>query len=225
MARPRPLAAPRVTPVTLPRLEDGDVDGPIDDRHDSERLSFAGRKDALLAGRTLAEVELASLHLESLTTVGARFNEVVAEGFDVVDWDSHDASWRDVQLSGGRIGSLDLSGADLSTVRLSDLRLGYLDLRGATVLDMIVENCRIGTLDLPSSRLGRVAFRDTRVAELDIRAAECTDVDIRGLDVTDRLEIAGRGDRPPLAGITASAAQLGMLAPVLARQAGLALLD
>lgn len=224
MARPRALAAPRIAGITLPPLEDGDPDAPqYDGRHDGERLSFVGRSKASLVDRTVTEVELAGVHLESLASRGARFTDVVAEDLEVVTWESHDAAWRDVLLSGGRIGSLDLSAAELNSVHFRDLRIGYLDLRGATVQDVLVENCVVGTLDLPSAKLTRVAFRETRVGELDLRMTECVAFDIRGVEVTERFEIAGRNGRAPLDGVHASEAQLAALAPVLARHAGLTL--
>lgn len=224
MARPRALAAPRIVNIALPPLEDGDPDAPhYDDRHDGERLSFTGRSRACLVDRTFTEVELVDLHLESLASRGARFTDVLADDVDVVTWESHDAAWRDVRLSGGRIGSLDLSDSELNSVHLRDLRIGYLDLRAATLQDVLIENCVIGTLDLPSAKLTRVAFRETRVGELDLRMTECAALDLRGVEVTDRLEIAGRNGRAPLDGVHASEAQLAALAPVLARHAGLTL--
>lgn len=224
MARPPALAAPRIVSISLPPLEDGDPDAPhYDDRHDGERLSFEGRSTGSLVDRTVTEVELVDMHLESLASRGARFTDVVADDLDVVTWDSHDAAWRDVILRGGRIGSLDLAGAELNSVHLRGLRIGYLDLRAATVQDVLIENCIIGTLDLPSARLTRVAFRESRVGELDLRMTECTALDIRGVEVTDRFEIAGRNGRAPLAGVHASESQLAALAPVLARHAGLTL--
>lgn len=222
MPRPRPLAPPRVSRIALPRLIDGDLDAAYEDRHDGERLAFAGRRAVDLALRTLSEVELVDLRLHSLDTAGGRFADVTATDLDVVEWHSHDASWRNVDLSGGRIGSLDLSDAELNSVRLADLRIGHLDLRAAVLQDVLVERCVIGSLDLPSARITRVAFVDSRAGELDLRMIESTELDIRGLEIADRLEI-GRASRPPLEGVHASAAQLTALAPVLARHAGLTL--
>ncbi len=224
MARPRALAAPRIASIALPDLEDGDPDTPrYDDRHDGERLSFAARSTASLADRTVTESELTELRLESLDARGCRLTDVVAHDVDIVTWDSHEASWRNIDLGGGRIGSLDLSGAELNSVLLRDLRIGYLDLRDATIQDVSIEGCVIGTLDLPSARVTRVGFRTTRIGELDLRMTECAAFDLRGAEVTDRFEIAGRTGRAPLEGVHASEAQLAALAPVLARHAGLTL--
>lgn len=225
MVKARGLEAPRLSRVSLPHLDDLDPDTElVDGSLDGLRLRFAG-DEVRLDRSAVVESDLSDLRVELLSADGARFADVIAGAIDVVTWRGHDSSWRDVELGPGRIGSIDLSDSDLSSVRFSDLRIGYLDLRAATLGDVLFERCRFGTLDLPSATLKRVAFDGCTVDELDLRMIDCNSVDIRGLDVGARLEIGARPGREPLAGITASAEQARDLAPVLARAAGLTLLD
>ena len=225
MVKARGLEAPRLSKVALPHLE---IPEPrtdySDDSFDALRLEFAGG-EVRLDRSAVVECDLSGLRLELLSADAARFADVIATGIDVVTWRGHDSSWRDVEIGQGRIGSIDLSDSDLSSVRFSDLRIGYLDLRAARLGDVLFERCRIGTLDLPSATLKRVRFDDCTVDDLDLRMVDCTSVDIRGLEVGARLELAARPGREPLAGIVASPEQARDLAPVLARAAGLTLLD
>ncbi|MFD1715008.1 pentapeptide repeat-containing protein [Amnibacterium flavum] len=225
MVKARGLEAPRLSRVSLPHLE---VPEPgtefVDASLDALRLEF-DTSEVSLDRSAVIECDLSDLRVEVLSADGSRFADVVATGIDVVTWRGHDSSWRDVEIGRGRIGSIDLSDSDLSSVRFSDLRIGYLDLRAATLGDVLFERCRIGTLDLPSATLKRVAFDSCTVDELDLRMIDCASVDIRGLEVGARLELAARPGREPLAGIVASPEQARDLAPVLARAAGLTLLD
>ncbi|BDI24097.1 pentapeptide repeat-containing protein [Herbiconiux sp. L3-i23] len=225
MARERGLQAPKLHP--LPGFELEEVDGDrlaAEESVDRARLRFGARGEARLDFAALTECDLPEPRLESLSTRGARLNEVRLSDVDIVTWHSRDASWRDVELGPGRVGSLDLSDGEVRAATVSGLRIGYIDLRAATLSDVLFEGCSIGSLDLPSASLTRVRFVDCTVDELDLRMAQCSSVDIRGLTIGARFEISGRAGRPPLEGLYATPEQAAELAPVLARTVGLTLL-
>lgn len=225
MAKARGLEAPKVRPLPRLDLDDVTVDGDDEEqRFDLARLRFEARSEAKLDYATLAECELPEVRVETLSAQGARFSEVRISDSDIVTWRGRDSSWRDVELDAGRVGSLDLSDSDISATTFTGLRVGYLDLRAATIGDVVFERCSFGSLDLPSATLKRVRFIGCTVDELDLRMADCTSVDLRGLQIGTKLEIAGRNGRGPLDGVYVTPGQAADLAPVLARTVGLTLL-
>jgi len=225
MARARGLESPRVSPVTLRelRLRDGDAES-VDEEFEQERVTFGSPREVVVQRGSFTECALPDLRAQTVNAEAARFSEVLVSDVDVLTWRGNDSSLRDVELAGGRVGSLDLSDSDLSSVRITGVRIGFADLRSATLSDVVFERCSFGTLDLPSTVLKRVRFDDCTVDELDLRFTDAVSVDLRGLTITGRFEIGGRGSRPPLDGFWVSSEQARDLAPVLARTAGLALL-
>jgi uncharacterized protein YjbI with pentapeptide repeats len=226
MAKPRGLEAPRLTALRMPRLEDADTAGDLtEETFETARLRFTGGGSADLSFSALSESTIEGAHAEQLQAPGVSFNEVVVSELDVVTWRGRDSTWRDVEIGPGRIGSIDLSNSELRAVRFSGLRLGYCDLGAARLTDVEFIGCTFGALDLPSATLARVRFTECTVDELDLRMTECASVDIRGLEIGARLELAGRNGRAPLTGIYASPEQARDLAPVLARTVGLSLVE
>lgn len=226
MAKPRGLEAPRRSSLRLPRLDDVDTEATLsDESFESARFRFEGRDSVDLDFSVLSESSIEGARVEQLRAQAVSFSEVAIAELDVVTWRGRDSTWRDVEIGPGRIGSIDLSDSELRAVRFAGLRLGYCDLHAARLTDVEFVGCTFGALDLPSATLARVRFVDCTVDELDLRMAECASVDIRGLEVGTRLELAGRNGRAPLAGIHASAEQARDLAPVLARTVGLTLVE
>jgi uncharacterized protein YjbI with pentapeptide repeats len=158
------------------------------------RFSGLSAEETVLAGARLTEVDLDEVGLTVVRAAGSR--------------------WREVRLS-GRVGVLDAPGAQWWSVHLSGCRLGYLDLRDAELVDVLLTDCVVDELVLSGAVARRVALTGTRVGILRTEASSLTDVDLRGaaLRAVDGV--------PGLRGATISAAQLEVLAPLLAEGLGL----
>jgi uncharacterized protein YjbI with pentapeptide repeats len=114
---------------------------------------------------------------------------------------------------------LDLSGSTFNSVRIDGLRIGYANLINGTINDVLFSNCTFDTLDLFGSKLKRVAFENCKVEELDVRTATLEHFDLRGL-VFGQLN-----GLQSIYGATINEIQLMQLAPLLAKNLGLVVLD
>ncbi len=146
------------------------------------------------------EVDAAFSHLAECVIVasvdrldlgGATIVDTRAETFTATEVIARDARWRTVEVSGGRIGTLDLLRAELDVVTFCDVRIDYLSLSGARLRDVQFERCRIGTLDVPQAAFERVSFEDCQVDEVDTRDLRARDVDLRGLEALSFTDPAG----------------------------------
>jgi len=216
MARSRPeLQTPRVSAPDIPDvLEEGHprrsadlhavllrLDGDADLAHSAlEQCVLTGTADRIdLRGATLLDVELRDVRTAELP--------------------AREANLRRVRVTGGRIGTLDLSDTRIDELELHDVRIDYLTLAGTTAVDVRIESCHLTALDLPGATLTRVAFDDTRADEVDTRGMRAQHVDLRGLDALSFLDVNA------LRGATLTTRQLELLAPTFAAAAGIRVQD
>jgi len=181
MARRDTPAPPRDSAPDVPDdLDEADGLSPRDDLLAARITGLAD--DVLAAHARLVEsrVEAASVALFDAT--GTTFTDVVVDDLRAVELRLRDARWRNVALTGGRIGTLDGLRAAWDGVTLRGIRVGYLSLPSAELADVRFVDCEIGTLDLPDATLTRVTFDSCRVDEVDTRGLTGTDLDLRGLD-------------------------------------------
>lgn len=131
---------------------------------------------------------------------------------------ARDARWRNVEITGGRIGTADFLRAELDGVVLRDLRIDYLGLPAARVGHVRFVGCRFGTLDLPEAHLDRVAFEECRADEVDTRGLRAAHLDLRGLEALSFTDPAA------LRSATVTARQAESHGPALAAALGIRVL-
>lgn len=163
----------------------------------------------------LTECAFDRVSIEESQLRGIRVSESTMTSLNAPVLAAPRSTWREVTITGSRIGSAELFEADLSGVRISGSKLGYLNLRGATLTNVIVENCQIDELDLGGAVLKLVAFVDCQFGTLDTTRTRLTDVDLRGTQFSSLIGIEG------LRGATIDEQQLAELAPHLAAAAGI----
>ena len=129
--------------------------------------------------------------------------------------DLADSTWRDCQVSGGRLGAVTLVGAVWSGIRVRGCHLGFLNLAGAHLEDVVFEGCEIGSLDARTADLDAVSFVDCTVDELNMSGATLAKVDLSGARLRSLIGVES------LRGAIVSHEQLVDLAPLLAAQLGL----
>lgn len=178
-----------------------ELDGATDLAHSSlEQCVLTGTADTVeLRGATLMDVELQSVQATALS--------------------ARDAGLRRVRISGGRIGTLDLSDTRIHELELHGVRIDYLTLAASKAVDVRIDSCQITALDLPGATLTRLAFTDSRADEVDTRGLRAEHVDLRGLDALSFLDVAS------LRGTTLSFRQVELLAPAFAAAAGISMQD
>lgn len=196
-----------------PRISDPDLPGSLDEvvglaaGDDVLQARVSGlRGDVDAARLTLTEAVVADVDVDRFDLTLARLADVEFDAPRATELVASRGSWRNVRITGGRIGALDLGRADLHSVELRGVRIDYLALGEADVSDLLVADCTIGTLDLPAATLVRVRFEGCRADEVDTRDLRASHVDLRGLDAVTYTSPAG------LRGTTLGLRQVELLA-------------
>ncbi|MDQ0641868.1 pentapeptide repeat-containing protein [Microbacterium murale] len=208
-------AAPRVSiPDIPPRLRDAAAARNADLL--AARLDLSGTVD--LAYASLEQCVM-NADADGIDLIGATILDVDVPDIRVASLSLRNAGIRRLRISGGRIGTLDLSSTRIDELELRDLRVDYLNLGGAKGTDLLFSGCAIRTLDMPQAELTRVRFEDCRSDEIDPRGLRATDVDLRGLDAIAFTDANG------LRGTTLTTFQVQQLAPTLAAGVGIQVKD
>lgn len=161
------------------------------------------------------ECRLARCRLDGASLRRARVLESIVADVDGATVDLDDSTWRDSDISGGRLGAISLIGASWTGVRVRGCHLGFLNLAGARLDDVRFEGCEIGSLDARTAELATVTFERCTVDEINVSGARLRTVDLSGARLRSLVGVES------LRGAIVSHAQLTDLAPLLAEQLGL----
>ncbi len=161
------------------------------------------------------ECRLTRCGLDGASLRRARILESLLADLHGATVDLADSTWRDTNVTGGRLGAVDLIGATWTGIRVRDCHLGFLNLAGAELEDVVFERCAIGSLDLRTATLDKVAFVDCSLDELNVSGATLARVDLSGAKLRSLIGVDS------LKGAIVSHTQLIDLAPLLAERLGL----
>jgi uncharacterized protein YjbI with pentapeptide repeats len=215
---PRGTLAPKLQPVTLGALRPAsESEFAASDADDLEAVEVVGGsfEDVHWEGRRrLDSSRLSGLTMRSWRARGSTFAGSVWDRLDVLALAAPDSGWRDLVVSGSRIGSMELFETNLRRVQFTGCKLGYVNLRSADVADVAFTDCVIEDLDLMRTKAQRVSLSGCRITRLEVANSRLGDVDLRGADVADISGLEG------LRGVTISVDQLFDLAPILASRLG-----
>jgi uncharacterized protein YjbI with pentapeptide repeats len=193
----------------LGRLVDARTVGSEDSR-EGERYDAVDFTDADLEFTSFSSCAFRRVRLNEARLRGAHFAEVTFDEVDAAVLAAPRTSWRNVQLTGSRLGSLELYESNWRSVSIEGSKVDYLNARSAHWQDVRWRDCTISELDLGQAVISRMAFEDCRIGTLHVGQAQFADVDLRGTQLTDLEGLPG------LAGSWITESQLEALAPQLA---------
>ncbi|WP_134739552.1 pentapeptide repeat-containing protein [Nocardioides sp. 503] len=217
MAKPRGTThAPHLSPVQHGVLTAGTPDLLVANA-DLEGLSFVDLDLPLLSmgGASLDDCAVTGVVAAEADWRSTQLRETTFERLNVPVMRAPRGVWRDVSLSGARLGSVEAYETSWQSVHFVGCKLSFVNLRGAELLDVAFTDCVIEELDLLSTSARRIAFPGTRIGRLNLQQARLEHVDLRGCELESVDGLDG------LRGVTISPAQLDLLAPLLAREKGL----
>ncbi|WP_245851232.1 pentapeptide repeat-containing protein [Brachybacterium vulturis] len=202
--------------LVLPGLEPSDVEQ-LQPQDSYEGLSIEGGdlSGRDLSGITLSECELVGVTAHTTLLQHARLVETRIERLNAPVLDATRSTWRDMELSGSRIGALDIYDAAIRSTRLTGSKFDWINLRSSTLEDVLFEDCTIEELDLAGVTATRVSFVNCRAGSVSLAHARLKDVDLRG------LEMGSVGNLEGMAGATLDAQQVTALAPAFASHLGI----
>lgn len=212
----RPTPAPRIEPLHHGDLVTGSPEELTGDADLEGRLFNDVETDVLvLRAASLQDCRIAGATAPEGDWMHARLRETSLERVELPVVRAARGSWRDVHVSGSRLGSVEAYEISWQSVHFVGCKLSFLNLRGAELLDVAFTDCIVEELDLVQTTARRVSFTDTRVPRLNLQHARLEHVDLRGAELQELDGLDG------LRGATVSPVQLSLLAPLLAREKGL----
>ncbi len=209
--------APRITLTEPADLQDW-APGPGDvlsgDRIEGKRIDVLDLSGERLPDLEIEECVVDTLRAGDADLRGLRIHDSLVDTLDAPVFRASSSSWREVRVSGGRVGSAELYDTGLNGVEFVGVKFGFVNLRGSTLTDVVFRDCVVDELDIADAKLLRVSFEGSSIRDAEGSNARIEHVDLRGadLDRVERLE----GFR----GATIGTDQLYTLAPLLAAQAG-----
>lgn len=214
------VAAPSFDPIVLPELGGGDRYD-LEASTSLEALAFDDLEtDAVeLRGARVESCRLTRLRAAEADLRGTTVTETLLEQLDVPIIRASRTRWRDVRVEGGRLGSAEFYDAEWQSVHFVGCKLSFVNLRGSQLRDVQFTDCVIEELDLGSAEALRVALPGTRIQRLDVSRATLQHVDLRGCDFDELTGVDS------LRGTVVDSGQLMLLAPLLAHELGVTILD
>lgn len=213
---PQPAAQPALAAGPLPELLDTPADQvAAGDRREGERYADDDFARVRLTGTSFTDCAFERVSLHEADLRGLHLAECRLTAVDAPVLAVPRSSWRDVLVTGSRLGAVEAYESTWRTVSIADGKLGYLNARGSTWTDVSLRDCAVDELDLSGARLTRVSLAGCRVGTLHLAGATLTDVDLRQTRLEVIEGLAG------LAGAWVSETQLVELAPLLAVHLGI----
>ena len=202
--------------LVLPELQDLEADElRAQDMYDAVRVTGGDLSGRDLTGATFTECELLGLTAHETVLQHARLIETRIDRLNAPVLNATRSTWRDVELTGSRIGALDIDDTEMRSTRIAGSKLDWLNLRTSALEDVLFEDCVIEELDLTGATAARVAFVNCRAGSVSLAHARLTDVDLRG------LEMGAIGNLEGMKGATLDAQQVTALAPAFAHHLGI----
>lgn len=216
----RTVPAPRMDPLVLGNLLDGET-GLLAAGSDLDAMHFAGVREqgVDISGSTIVGCEFDDVVADEFSVATSQVAEVRFRQFGVPLFRMARSVLREVEFDGGRLGAVEAYDVQCRALHFKGCWLNYLNLRGSKLFDVAFTDCQIDELDLGEVTAQRMLFTGSRVGILSLYGGALTDVDLRGA----ALEVVNGA--ASLKGATISSEQLMALAPQLAAEFGILVVE
>ena len=214
-SRPAKPRIARLAPTGLTWADASELEP--EDARDGERYDDADLSGRELQASSFTDCSFSRVRLSGADLRGVHLAAVLLDQVDATVLTAPRSSWRNVAMSGSRLGSAEVYESTWRSVVVTDTKINYLNARSAQWQDVIFRDCVIDELDLNSATLTRVALPGCRIAKVDAGHARLLDVDLRGTAFGTVSGFDG------LAGAWIDQHQLIEWAPLLAAHAGIRL--
>lgn len=217
---------PSPQPLKLPRIDlhqhDDLVPGTLSDllgAPEGRRFQGMTVQNEDLTGASIIDSALENIGVLDSDLSAVSFVDSWLRGLNAPHLQAPRSSWRQTLVESSRIGAAELYEAVLDTVMLRGCKLDLVNLRGAKLSDVVLEDCTIGELDLTAASVRRLQLASCHIDTLVLSQASLAHADLRGARLQHLVGLDS------LRGATISPEQLAELAPSLAEQLGLTVLD
>ena len=149
----------------------------------------------------------------------ARFSDVWLSGIRLTAAQFADTSWSDAAILGSVAAGVSAHGSQLRRVTFRHCKLDGVNFRDATLIDVSFDDCLLRGVDFGGATLQRCTFPGSQLRETDFSRATLKSVNLRGAELGLIITPGS------LSGAIISTAQLTVVAPLLAEQAGIVVED
>ena len=163
---------------------------------------------------SFTDCEFRQAGLDETRLRGSRLSEVIMGEIDAAVFSAPRTSWRNVEVTGSRLGSAELYASTWRSVTIAGSKINYLNARTADWQDVRFTDCTLDELDLSDATVTRLAFTGCRIGTLTLGGARLTDVDLRDVRLEMINGLAG------LAGAWVSEISAGRTGPAAGRAPG-----
>jgi len=168
---------------------------------------------------TASEVRFDKVVMTEAKLEKTGFTDVILAGCDLIATVFTDASWQRLHIKSSRCSGVQLQMSTLKDVTFTGCKLNLANFRFAKLKNVLFEDCALDEADFYSAELVNVQFKNCTLEKTVFSAAKLKSVDLRTSDIFNILGIDG------LAGATIDSTQLLTLAPMLAAEFKIKVID
>jgi len=95
-----------------------------------------------------------------------------------------EGGWEDVEISGGQLGGLNLTGSLLRRIHITRARMSGIVLAETEIKDLTIEDAKLDLANFRFAKLSRVQFVRCQLIDADFGSAHLVDVDFTNCDLT-----------------------------------------
>jgi uncharacterized protein YjbI with pentapeptide repeats len=149
-----------------------------------KQLPQAGALSKLEPGLTLEGVECAEVAWAGQKSKLAHIDSVRLIDPDLTTAVLRQGGWEDVEISGGQLGGLNLTGSSLRRVLIQRARMSGVVLAETELKDITIEDTKLDLANFRFAKLSRIQFVRCQLIDADFGASQLVDVDFTNCDLT-----------------------------------------
>jgi len=216
----------KAKPIATPQLPNQltTISNPIQAIKSDESLYEILIIDADLSSQSVKALDISDSKLEKIVASEANlerlaFRDVVLLHSDFTATNCAEASWQRVLLENMRCSGLKLQTSTLKDVTFRDCKLDLANFRFSKLKNVCFIDCILNEADFYASKLDNVQFQSCSLDKTEFSSAKLKQVDLRTSEISNISGISS------LTGATIDSTQLIAIAPILANEAQIKVID